>query len=100
VTQNGISLPQLQDLVQVAQRTANLRSHLSDVALTVTSEAAVAWAAASCTGHEISVGYQAPLSYPDGTPAFDLWSDADTYGEASTVSAIELLHDVIAGLEL
>lgn len=100
VTQSGVSLPQLQELVRVAQRTANLRSHLTDVTVTVTSEAAITWAAAACTGHEVSVAYVPPLAYSDGSPAFGLINDALLNGEDNTVAAIQALHACIASLDL
>ncbi|MDZ5456996.1 phage tail protein I [Azohydromonas lata] len=100
VTQSGVSLPQLQQLLRTAQQTANLRSHLSDVTVTVTSEAAITWAAAACSGHEISVAYVPPLAYSDGSPAFGLINDALLNGEDNTVAAIQALHACIASLDL
>lgn len=57
--QVGIPQPTLSKLLDIVDSTKNLRSYLQAVVLTVTSDATLYAAAASCTGNDITVTYSA-----------------------------------------
>lgn len=91
VDQQPLTQAGLVKILEVVERTKNLRSHLEAALLSVTSRAAPSVAVVAGLGHDLAVRYSAP-TYADGTPALDLLTDAAFHGEPSTVAAIERLH--------
>ena len=94
VDQTPLTQADLVKILEVVERTKNLRSHLEVALLTITSVAAPSVAVVAGLGLDLGVSYSAP-AYADGTPALDLLTDAAEYGEASTVAALDALHTLL-----
>lgn len=92
--QTPLTQADLVKILEVVERTKNLRSHLEVALLTITSVAAPSVAVVAGLGLDLGVSYSAP-AYADGTPALDLLTDAAEYGEASTVAALDALHTLL-----
>lgn len=91
VDQQPLTQANLVQILEVVERTKNLRSHLETALLSVTSRAAPSVAVVAGLGHDLAVRYSAP-TYTDGSPALDLLTDAAFHGEPATVAAIDRLH--------
>lgn len=91
VDQTGYTLAQLDQLVQIVERSKNLRSHLDLILPSAVTRTSVVMAAVASTGSQVDVGSGTP-TYSDGTPALDLLIDAAVNGEASTIGAINALY--------
>lgn len=85
VDQVGVDRRMLTQVAGMVEATKNLRSHMTDVVLTLTSVATVSVGAVACTGNDTTVTYGGPSD-------FSLFFEAYTNGEAATEAAVDRLH--------
>ena len=91
VDQIGYSLPQLQQMLAMVERTKNLRSHLENMIPSAIARSSIYVSTVASTGSQLDINSGTP-KYSNGIPAIDLLIDAAINGESSTVSAINALH--------
>lgn len=94
VDQQALTQSGIYKILEVVERTKNLRSHLETVLQTVTTRSAPSVAVVANLASDLAVAYGAPR-YADGGPALDLLTDAALHGEASTVTGIDRLHGLL-----
>lgn len=96
--QVGINQAAIAKILQVIDSTKNLRSHLNKVSPIVVTRSEVYMAGFPMLGSEITisagVAEELPV-YSDGTVAYDLIADSDTYGVTSTTGAMDKLDNVM-----
>ncbi|SEI83320.1 phage tail protein, P2 protein I family [Azotobacter beijerinckii] len=92
--QDSLTQAEQAGLLKVVESAKNLRSHLDTVRLTATSQAGLRTAVVAGVGVDFGVTHRV-LRYADGSPAFDLLTDAAEYGEASTAGALDDLHTLL-----
>lgn len=90
-SQVGVDEAGMDMILSLVDTYKNLRSHLSVVRPTVTTQGGPITAGACVIGGEYTIQYDPPPYYSDGTPALDLMIDAAQNGEASTISALDAL---------
>ncbi len=91
IDQVGCDMADLDRMIQLVERTKNIRSHIQSININLFSTAGTNAAAVAAIGWQTSIKNDVP-SYSNGDPAFDLLFDAAANGIESTIHAIDRLH--------
>ena len=92
VDQVGVDQKMLTQVAGMVEATKNLRSHLSDVALAVTSKGTVSVGAVACLGTETTVTYGGPSDF---SLLFEGYKNGDAATEAAAIALDTYLNKTL-----